>query len=102
MYRAKTNVEHEMYDYTGSNWNHRFSNKRFKQRFGSHTRKTFKRFTPKDSSIGNITQQGKCCILKLDVCEIGITVGSRGDVPGRNGGIIIIIIITVIKKEHAS
>jgi hypothetical protein len=37
------------YDYTSSNWSHWNSNKRFKEKFRSHTRKTFNRFTSKDS-----------------------------------------------------
>ena len=55
MYRDTMNVEHEMYDYTSNNWSHRNSNKRFKEKFGSHTRKTFSRVTTKDSYTGNIT-----------------------------------------------
>ena len=39
MYRDTTNVEHEMNYYTGNNWSHRNSNKRFKENFGSYTRK---------------------------------------------------------------
>jgi hypothetical protein len=39
MYRDTTNVEHEMYDYTGNDWSHWNSNKRFKENFRSHTRK---------------------------------------------------------------
>jgi hypothetical protein len=31
MYRDTTNVEREMYDYTGNNWSHRNSKKRFKK-----------------------------------------------------------------------
>ena len=38
MYSDTTNVEPEMLDYTSNNQN---SNKRFKEKFGSHTRKTF-------------------------------------------------------------
>jgi len=48
MCRDTTNVEHEMYDCTSNNWSHRKSNKRFKEKFGSHTRKTLNRFTTKD------------------------------------------------------
>jgi len=55
MCRDTTNLEHEMYDYTANNWSHRNSNKRFKEKFGSHTRKTFSRFTTKDSYTRNIT-----------------------------------------------
>jgi hypothetical protein len=55
MYRDATNVEHEMYDYTGNNWNHRNNNKRSKEKFGSHTIKAFSRFTTKHNYTGNIT-----------------------------------------------
>ena len=44
-----------MYDCTGSNWSHRSSNKSFKQKSASHTRKTFNRLTTKDSCTWNIT-----------------------------------------------
>jgi hypothetical protein len=54
MYRDTTNVEHEMYDYTGNNWSHRNSNKRIKEKFVSQTRKTFNRFTTTDSCTWNI------------------------------------------------
>jgi hypothetical protein len=40
VYRDTTNVEHEMYNYTGNNCSHRNSTKRFKEIFESHTRKT--------------------------------------------------------------
>ena len=55
MYRDTTNVEHEMYDYTGNNWSHRNGNKRFKDKFVSHTSKTFNIFTTQDSCTWNIT-----------------------------------------------
>jgi hypothetical protein len=55
MYRDTVNVEHEMYDYTGNNWSHLNSNKRFKEKFRSHIRKTFNTFTTKDSYTWNIT-----------------------------------------------
>ena len=41
--------EHEMYDYSSN------SNKRFKEKFGSHTRDTINRFTIKDSYTRSIT-----------------------------------------------
>ena len=56
IYRDTANVEHEMYDYTGNNRSHWKSNKRFKEQFGSHTRKTFNRFTKTDSCTWNITR----------------------------------------------
>jgi hypothetical protein len=55
MYRGITNVQHEMYDYTSSNWSHRNGNKRFKEKSASHTRKAINRFTTKDSYTWNIT-----------------------------------------------
>jgi hypothetical protein len=53
-YRYTTNVEHEMYDYTGNNWSHRNSNKRYEDKFVSHTSQTFSRFTKTDSCTCNI------------------------------------------------
>ena len=38
MYRDKTNVEHEIYDYIGENWSHRNSDKRFKENAGATPR----------------------------------------------------------------
>jgi len=43
MYRDTTNVEPEMYNYTSNNWSH-----------WKGTRKTFDRFTTKDSYTWNI------------------------------------------------
>ena len=48
-------VEPEMYDYTSNNWTHWNSNEKLKEKFGSYTRKTFDRFTTKDSYTWNIT-----------------------------------------------
>ena len=55
MYRDTTNVEPEMYDYTGNNWSHCNSNEKPKEKFGSCTGKAFDRFTTKDSYTWNIT-----------------------------------------------
>ena len=55
MYRDTTNVEPEMYDYISNNWSHWNSNEELKEKFGSCTRKTFDRFTTKDSYTSNIT-----------------------------------------------
>ena len=55
MYRDKTNVEPEMYDCTSNNWSHWNSNEKLKEKFGNCTRKTFDRFTTKDSYTWNIT-----------------------------------------------
>ena len=66
VHKDTANVEHEMYDYTSSNWSHWNSNKRFKEKFGSHARKTFNRFATKDSYTWNNTQYGRYCSLKLE------------------------------------
>jgi hypothetical protein len=50
-----TNVEPEMYDYTSINWSQWNSNEKLKEKFGRYTRKTFNRFTTKDSYTWNIT-----------------------------------------------
>ena len=55
MYRDTTNVEPEMYDYTSNNWSHWNCNEKLKEKFGNCTRKTFDRFTTKDSYTWNIT-----------------------------------------------
>ena len=55
MYRDTKNVESEMYDYTSNSWSHWNSNEKLKEKFGSGTRKTFDRFTTKDSYTWNIT-----------------------------------------------
>ena len=49
MYRDTTNVDPEMCDYTSNNWSHWNSNEKLQEKFGSGTRKTFDRFTTKDS-----------------------------------------------------
>ena len=51
----KTNVEPAMCDYTSSNWSHWNCNEKLEEKFGSCTRKTFDRFTTKDSYTRNIT-----------------------------------------------
>ena len=55
MYRDTTNVEHEMCYSTSNSWSHWNSNEKLKEKFGSCTRKTFDRFTTKDSYTWNIT-----------------------------------------------
>jgi hypothetical protein len=55
MYRDKTNVEPEIYDYTNNNWSLWYSNENLKEKSGSCTRKTLDRFTTKDSYTWNIT-----------------------------------------------
>jgi len=59
LYRDKTNVEPEMNDCTSNNWSHCNSNEKFKEKFGNCTRKTFDRFTKKDSYTWNITHNTK-------------------------------------------
>jgi len=54
-YRDTRNVKPEMYGYTSNNWSHWNSNGKLKEKFGSCTRKTFDRFTTKDSYTWNIT-----------------------------------------------
>ena len=55
VYRDATNVEPEMYDCTSNNWSHWNSNEKLKEKFGNYTRKTFDRFTTKDSYTWNVT-----------------------------------------------
>jgi len=57
IYRDKTNVERTIHDYTSNNWSHWNSNKRFKEKFGSHTRKTFHRFTKFVHRTSHIVQK---------------------------------------------
>jgi hypothetical protein len=64
MYRDTTNMEHEMYDYTSNDWSHQNSNKRFKERFGSHISKIFNTFTTTDSYTWDITHNMES-IVKL-------------------------------------
>jgi hypothetical protein len=59
MYRDTTNVEHEMYDYTGSDWSHRSSNKSFTEKFGNYSGKTFNRYTTRYDYTWNITHKTK-------------------------------------------
>ena len=55
MYRDTANVEPEMYNYTGNKWSHWNSNEKFKEKFGTCTRKTFDTYTKKDNYTWNIT-----------------------------------------------
>jgi hypothetical protein len=50
MYRHAVSSEHELSDESGKDWADRNSNKSFRK-CGSHTRKTFNRFTTEDSCI---------------------------------------------------
>ena len=53
--RESTKVEQEIYYDTGNNWRYRNTNKRFKVKFGNHTRKNLNRFATKGSCTFNIT-----------------------------------------------
>jgi hypothetical protein len=55
IYRDTASVEPEIYDYASNNWSHLNSNEKLKEKFGIYTRKTFDRFTTKDSYTWNIT-----------------------------------------------
>jgi len=48
VYRNTMNVESEINGQASDNQSHRHSNRMFKEKFGSHTRKTFNRFAIKD------------------------------------------------------
>jgi len=52
-------MESEMYDYTSNNWGHWNSNEKLTEEFGNCTRKTFDRFTTKDSYTWNITHNAE-------------------------------------------
>ena len=74
-----------MYDYTSNNWSHWNSNEKLKDKFGSCTRKTFDRFTTKDSYTWNITHNAESTAVRsLKPVLSGITAGRR-EVPGRKG-----------------
>ena len=55
MYRAKKIMDPEIYDFISSNLCHWNSNWKLKEKSGSCSRKTFYRFTTKDSYTWNIT-----------------------------------------------
>jgi hypothetical protein len=64
--RDSANVEYEMCGYTCSNWSHQNSDGRFREKFVSHTRKIFNRFTTKDSCTWNITHNTESTtVIKL-------------------------------------
>ena len=44
-----------MFGYTGNNWSHRNSSKRFPEKFGSHTKKIINRFNTNDNCTWNAT-----------------------------------------------
>jgi hypothetical protein len=47
MYGGTTNMEHVIYNYISHNCSHWSGNIKLKEKFGSHTRKIFNRFTTK-------------------------------------------------------
>ena len=51
MYRDASNVEHEVCDCTSNNLSQRNYNERFKEKFGSHTRKAFSRLATKTAML---------------------------------------------------
>ena len=55
VYRDTANVEPQMYDFTSNNWSQWDSNDKFKEKFGTYTRKTLDKFTTNDSYTWNIT-----------------------------------------------
>jgi len=59
-------VEPEMYGCTSNNWSHWNSNKKLKEKLGNCTRKTFDRFTTKDSYTWNITHNTE----SIAVCSL--------------------------------
>jgi hypothetical protein len=50
-----TDVEPEMYDYTGNNWSHWGCKEKLKEKSESCTRKTFDRLITEDGYTWNIT-----------------------------------------------
>jgi hypothetical protein len=51
----ETGMEHEMCECTGNIWCHRTGNRGFKDRFGSHSSRSFDRSTTTDSRTWNVT-----------------------------------------------
>ena len=92
-----------MYDSTGNNPSHRNSNKRLKERFGSHTRKTLNSFTIKHSCTWNITHNTEVSAVRnLEPQQWGselIQRHTRKRRPVKINTIIIIIIIIMQKLK---
>jgi hypothetical protein len=59
-------------DCTDKNWSHLNSNEGLKEKFGRHTRKTFSRFTTKDSCTWNITLRRTAPQFKTWILSSGI------------------------------
>jgi hypothetical protein len=67
MYRDTTNVEHEMYDYTGTDWSHWNSNKGFKENFWKPCQEITQETQHKRQLyVEHHTQYGKYCSVKLE------------------------------------
>jgi hypothetical protein len=47
-------IQYKMYNYTSNNWSHWNSNEKLMEKFGRYSRKTFYRYTTKDSYAWNI------------------------------------------------
>jgi len=62
-YRDRANVEPDMNDCTSNNRSHWNNNVKLKEKFGNYTRKTFDRFTTKDSYTWNITHNTESTAL---------------------------------------
>jgi hypothetical protein len=65
LYRYKTNVEHQLYDYTCNNLSQRNSDESCMELFGSRTGKTLNRFTTKDSCTRNITPNTESTVVEI-------------------------------------
>ena len=111
MHRDTTNVEPEMYDCTSNNWSHWNSNEKFKEKFGNCTRKTFNRFTTKDSYTWNIThntestavwslkpEQWGSPLVQEKYQEKGLWQETSISYNNKNNEMMIIIIIQEIKE----
>ena len=53
-----------MHDYTGNNFSHWNSNKKFKEKFGSHTSKTCNRLATIDSYTWNTTHNTESAVVR--------------------------------------
>ena len=68
MYRDVTNVEHEMYDYTGNKWKHQNSNKRFKKNLEAIPRKHSVDLLQMTATMG--TSHIKWKVLQSETCSL--------------------------------
>ena len=88
------NVEHEVCDCTGNNWSHQDSNEGFKEQFGSHTRKTFRRFTTLGTSqiIRKVLQ---CETGRLSSGYHGWFRSTREKRPVTRDGIMVVVVVVM-------